>query len=262
MNQVTVSVQNVQDAVTFYQNLGLHLIVQSPHYARFVCPNGLATFSVHEHDGPVPPSKTTVYFECQNLDQHVSSLLDNGYTFDQMPKDQPWDWREAYLRDPSGNLICLYKAGEVRVNPSWRITESKGAYTLTTTRLTAWLENLQHVLESSRDEELKQLFTSEVRFLESPLAVPVFGIANLKNHWDNVMGSFATVTFKAIGAQDEVGYAQLEATWGTAENVVYSSILALNFNAAGFCTGITTWGGPTISREVMLKSVSGQFSKN
>ena len=37
------------------------------------------------------------------------------------PRDQPWLWREAYLRDPAGNLICLYHAGENRRNPPWRI---------------------------------------------------------------------------------------------------------------------------------------------
>jgi hydroxymethylpyrimidine/phosphomethylpyrimidine kinase len=34
---------------------------------------------------------------------------------------QPWLWREARLRDPFGNLICLYKAGEHRRHPPWRV---------------------------------------------------------------------------------------------------------------------------------------------
>ena len=32
-----------------------------------------------------------------------------------------WLWREARLVDPSGNVICLYHAGENRLNPPWRV---------------------------------------------------------------------------------------------------------------------------------------------
>jgi hydroxymethylpyrimidine/phosphomethylpyrimidine kinase len=32
-------------------------------------------------------------------------------------------WREARLRDPSGNTIFLYKAGEARRFPPWRMEE-------------------------------------------------------------------------------------------------------------------------------------------
>ena len=39
------------------------------------------------------------------------------------PVDQRWLWREAYLRDPAGNLLCLYCAGENRLFPPWRLTE-------------------------------------------------------------------------------------------------------------------------------------------
>jgi hydroxymethylpyrimidine/phosphomethylpyrimidine kinase len=30
-------------------------------------------------------------------------------------------WREARLRDPAGNIVFLYKAGEARRYPPWRI---------------------------------------------------------------------------------------------------------------------------------------------
>ena len=41
--------------------------------------------------------------------------------FDADPQDQPWLWREAYLRDPDDNVMCLYHAGHNRQNPPWRI---------------------------------------------------------------------------------------------------------------------------------------------
>ncbi|RNI31726.1 VOC family protein [Rufibacter latericius] len=150
LNQVTVSVHQMPEAVAFYKNLGLHLIVQSPHYARFVCPDGLSTFSAHLHqDGTFQPSTTTVYFECAQVDQQVLSMKDKGYVFEQDLKDQPWAWREAYLRDPSGNLICLYYAGQSRVNPEWRLPESKHKHLLTPVHLTTWLDAMQTALNEN-----------------------------------------------------------------------------------------------------------------
>jgi hydroxymethylpyrimidine/phosphomethylpyrimidine kinase len=35
--------------------------------------------------------------------------------------DQRWLWREAYLRDPAGNVLCIYHAGTNRRFPPWRI---------------------------------------------------------------------------------------------------------------------------------------------
>jgi hydroxymethylpyrimidine/phosphomethylpyrimidine kinase len=40
---------------------------------------------------------------------------------EQMPRDEDWLWREARLRDPAGNRICLYAAGEARRFPPWRV---------------------------------------------------------------------------------------------------------------------------------------------
>jgi hypothetical protein len=42
------------------------------------------------------------------------------------PTDQPYLWREAFLRDPDGNLIVLFSAGENRLNPPWRLPKSDG----------------------------------------------------------------------------------------------------------------------------------------
>jgi hypothetical protein len=38
-----------------------------------------------------------------------------GVVFEQMPKDMPWGWRHAYLRDPDGRQISLYSAGAKRL---------------------------------------------------------------------------------------------------------------------------------------------------
>ncbi len=121
LNQVTVGVTDVARSIDFYQRLGLQLIVESlPDYARFGCPDGPATFSLSRVDQAMP-SQTLVYFECADLDQVVAQLQAKGVQFTQLPTDQPWLWREAYLEDPDGNPLCLYFAGTNRLNPPWRI---------------------------------------------------------------------------------------------------------------------------------------------
>jgi predicted enzyme related to lactoylglutathione lyase len=123
LNQVTVPAIDVAESVKFYQGLGLRLIVSAlPRYARFECPDGGSTFSVHQVGEISKSSDVVVYFECEDLDQKVGQLKDHGYIFSQEPKDESWLWREARLSDPSGNAICLYFAGDNRRNPPWRIS--------------------------------------------------------------------------------------------------------------------------------------------
>jgi catechol 2,3-dioxygenase-like lactoylglutathione lyase family enzyme len=120
LNQVTVATHDVERAIAFYRALGLELIVRAPHYARFVCPEGRSTFSVHRSDAPIAAS-TVVYFECDDLDATVTRLAGQGLVFDSPPADQEWLWREARLRDPDGNPLCLFFAGPHRIDPPWKI---------------------------------------------------------------------------------------------------------------------------------------------
>ena len=121
LNQVTLPALNVADSVAFYQAMGFELIVSSPHYARFRSTVGDSTFSVHETGDQGICAGTTVYFECANLDEQVAALKSRGLRFTHDAQNQRWLWREARLKDPSGNVICLYHAGENRLNPPWRV---------------------------------------------------------------------------------------------------------------------------------------------
>lgn len=67
------------------------------------------------------PTNIVLYFECGDLDGRVSELKAAGLTFDEDPTDRPWLWRQAYLKDPNGNKICMFNAGENRKNPPWRV---------------------------------------------------------------------------------------------------------------------------------------------
>ena len=121
LNQVTLPAIDVAASVSFYQRMGFDLIVDAPQYARFKATQGSATFSVHKVESIVEKSQIVIYFECDDLDEQVASLGRKKFTFAQHPKEEPWLWREARLTDPSGNVICLYFAGENRLNPPWRV---------------------------------------------------------------------------------------------------------------------------------------------
>ena len=121
LNQITVPSLNIPKSIAFYQALGLKMIVESEHYARFECPDGTSTFSVHLTEKLPSGHGISVYFECEDLDEKVKHLIEKGIHFDELPKDQTWLWREAYLKDPDGNQLILFFAGENRLNPPWRI---------------------------------------------------------------------------------------------------------------------------------------------
>lgn len=120
LNQVTVGSRDYAASVDFYKALGLLQIVDSPSngYARFEVPNGV-TLSIHASDDI--SISTIVYFESKRLDAWVTELASQGYAFEQMSQEESWGWREARLLDPSGNIVCLYSAGENRRYPAWRI---------------------------------------------------------------------------------------------------------------------------------------------
>ena len=119
LNQVTVGCTDYDASARFYETLGLTRIVDAPpRYARFETPSG-QTLSIHAVE--TVSSSTVVYFELEDVDAVVASLLAKGLAFDQLPRDERWLWREARLRDPAGNVICLYHAGGNRRFPPWRV---------------------------------------------------------------------------------------------------------------------------------------------
>lgn len=123
LNQVTVTGKDYAKMVDFYRRLGLRQIVDSPEnqYARFEA--GAATFSIQCDPEAEIGETVAVYFECDDLDERVERLARSGIPFEHGPRNQPWDWREARLRDPSGNTVFFYRAGEARRFPPWRLSE-------------------------------------------------------------------------------------------------------------------------------------------
>jgi hydroxymethylpyrimidine/phosphomethylpyrimidine kinase len=122
LNQVTVTGTNYERSVDFYRRLGLKQIVDSPDtgYARFETAGGV-TLSVQIDPEEKILATTAIYLECDDLDERVEQLARAGVAFEHGPRNQPWMWREARLRDPDGNIVFFYKAGEARRFPPWRM---------------------------------------------------------------------------------------------------------------------------------------------
>ena len=126
LNQVTIPSMDLTLSVPFYRKLGLKLIVESlPHYARFECPKGNSTFSIHKVDKLPSGDGIHVYFECENLDEYVNELKGKGIEFEELPNDKTWLWREARLKDIDGNQLILFYGGKNRLNPPWRIPDDE-----------------------------------------------------------------------------------------------------------------------------------------
>jgi catechol 2,3-dioxygenase-like lactoylglutathione lyase family enzyme len=97
LNQVTVTMPDLDAGWVFYRGLGLVPIVDArPDYVRFVCPDGGSTFSLHQGDASA--TGTTVYFECDELNEWVERL--------------------------KAARIQLYWAGKNRLDPPWRIEKT------------------------------------------------------------------------------------------------------------------------------------------
>ena len=120
LNQVTLASSDLEQTKIFYLKLGFELIVDTPHYLRFTCPQGDSTFSFIYANQSL--NSSTIYFEHEALDEKVNYLVTQGFEFLQMPSNKEYLWREAMLEDPSGNKIKLYWAGENRLNPPWKVS--------------------------------------------------------------------------------------------------------------------------------------------
>ena len=124
LNQVTAPSTDVARSIVFYERLGLRLIVDAlPNYARFECPYGDSTFSVERVERAPSGLGVVVYFECEDFENVVADLKRAGIAFESGPQEEPCLWREARLKDPDGNSVCLFQAGKNRKNPPWRVAE-------------------------------------------------------------------------------------------------------------------------------------------
>lgn len=123
LNQITVPVSDLDRSIRYYRTLELLLVVKSDAYARFECPQGNATFSLHLADS-VSANNAVIYFELDSaaaLEQQAQRLRDAGVAFESLPEKRRWGWHEARLSDPDGHRLCLFHGSSYRKHPPWRL---------------------------------------------------------------------------------------------------------------------------------------------
>ncbi len=122
LNHVLVYCDDVGKSVRFYRELiGMRLIKQSETYARLYSPKAKTTLGLHSRDVHASDRRRRgmgdigLYFEVDDLDARCRRLKRRGVKFTQGPKDMPWGWRHAYLKDPDGHEVSLFTAGPERL---------------------------------------------------------------------------------------------------------------------------------------------------
>lgn len=122
LNQITISVSDLNKSIEFYEMIGMRLIVNThDKYARFECPDGNTTFSLSVTGDHIGSQAMKLYFETEDVDLKFDELCESGVVFESAPVDKTFLWREAWFLDPDGHMLCIYWAGENRKFPPWRI---------------------------------------------------------------------------------------------------------------------------------------------
>ncbi|MFY9342120.1 MAG: VOC family protein [Planctomycetota bacterium] len=120
-NHAMIYVTDVASSLAFYRDaLGFRAVDEYPGaYARLVAPQGDATIALHTLEPGQTFAPATegmrLYFEVKALDKLCARMVGRGVQFTQLPKDMPWGWRHAYLKDPDGHELSLYWAGAARL---------------------------------------------------------------------------------------------------------------------------------------------------
>jgi uncharacterized glyoxalase superfamily protein PhnB len=74
------------------------------------------------HDAGAPGG-ASIHLEVEDVDSTIDALRDMGIEIESEPADQRYLWREATLLDPDGNRVFVYHAGEMRLDPPWRLKD-------------------------------------------------------------------------------------------------------------------------------------------
>jgi len=121
-NHAMIYSRNVRAAAEFYQRLGFEPLQAVEYngmqvYARLKAPEGEGTIALHllERGQEFHPGAVRLYFETRNLEAHCKRLEKAGMKFTKPPALMPWGWKHAYLDDPDGHEVSLYRAGAKRL---------------------------------------------------------------------------------------------------------------------------------------------------
>jgi catechol 2,3-dioxygenase-like lactoylglutathione lyase family enzyme len=127
LSHITLFVSDIPRSRAFYLALGMPIIVDEPHYCRFIArldaEGGDETLSIERHDGPVAPAAQIglEFSSPEALDQYVAGLQARGVQVAEGPVDRSWLWRDARVFDPDRHELMLFFAGKNKLDPPWRV---------------------------------------------------------------------------------------------------------------------------------------------
>jgi catechol 2,3-dioxygenase-like lactoylglutathione lyase family enzyme len=103
----TLRVTAIEASLPLYRALGFGVAWEhrlSPDAPRLTCiRQGAIELFLTEH--AVAPAGAVAYFVIQGLDALVTRAAEAGHYPTFGPEDRPWGDREAYFRDPDGNVL-------------------------------------------------------------------------------------------------------------------------------------------------------------
>jgi len=120
-NHAMIYTGDLRRSLEFYKDiLGLDLLETYPDvYARLRSPSATGTIALHsiEAGQRMDPlvEGVRLYFEVKRLEAFCKAIESKGVKLDQKPRKMSWGWTHAYLHDPDGHEISLYRAGAVRL---------------------------------------------------------------------------------------------------------------------------------------------------
>jgi len=104
--------ENVEQMADFYRDLlGAEPVAKSEDMAIFM--TGYTKIFIHRKypatEGELP-ADNHIAFAVEDVDTTCEALLQQGLTLEVPPQDYYWG-RSAYLRDPDGHMVEITKAG-------------------------------------------------------------------------------------------------------------------------------------------------------
>ena len=106
-----VLVSDLERARAFYVDvLGLELVMQHEGYVRV---GGADGFHIGFEEGPpgaVGAPGIEIVIQVDDVDARFREIKAAGVPFDEVPEDQDWGARHAWLRDPDGYRLSIYSS--------------------------------------------------------------------------------------------------------------------------------------------------------
>jgi hypothetical protein len=123
---------------------------------------------------------------------------------------------------------------------------SAHAQSLTSAKLTAWLDSYGAAWEMRDPERAAALFTENATYHEMPFDEPKMGRKGIREYWAGVTADQRDVQFdsQVLAVQGSTGVAHWSAKFksaSTGATLELDGVFVLEFDANGLCTSLREW---------------------